>query len=62
MRQTNDFFISTVHKVQKSDTERYSAPLFWGFDRGKLLGPVATCVSEDNPMKYPVVTGGEYYR
>ncbi|KAF9774414.1 hypothetical protein IL306_007585 [Fusarium sp. DS 682] len=62
MRQTNDFFVSTVHRViNKSGRERYSAPFFFGFDREKLLEPVPTCVSETNPMKYPVMTGGEYY-
>ncbi|SPO03119.1 related to gibberellin 20-oxidase [Cephalotrichum gorgonifer] len=62
MRQTNDFFVSTIHRViNKNGRERYSAPFFFGFDRSKLLEPVPTCVSEEKPMVYPVMTGGEYY-
>lgn len=62
MRQTNDFFVSTVHRViNKSGQERYSIPFFYGFDRTKKLEPISTCVSEENPMKYPIMTAGEYY-
>ncbi|KAF2122697.1 putative gibberellin 3-beta hydroxylase [Lophiotrema nucula] len=62
MRQTNDFFVSTIHRViNENGKERYSVPFFWGFNRGTVLNPVVTCVSEENPNKYPVMTAGEYY-
>lgn len=62
MCQTNDLFVSTVHRViNKSGKEEYSTPFFWGFDRRMLMEPLATCVSETNPMKHPVMTFGEYY-
>lgn len=62
MRQTNDFFVSTIHRViNESGRERYSAPFFWGFDRKTPLNPISTCISEENPPKYPLMTAGEYY-
>lgn len=62
MRQTNDFFVSTIHRViNETGKERYSAPFFWGWNRETVLTPVSTCVSEDNPNRYPVWTAGEYY-
>lgn len=62
MRHTNDFFVSTVHRViNESGRERYSVPFFWGFNRQTVLEPIRTCVSHENPNKYPVMTAGEYY-
>jgi len=62
MRQTNDFFVSTVHRViNETGKERYSMPFFWGFDRRMPLAPIPSCVSEENPNKYAFMTAGEYY-
>ncbi|PSK45140.1 UPF0676 protein [Elsinoe australis] len=62
MRQTNDFFVSTVHRViNKTGKERYSVPFFWGLDRRMLMKAIPTCVGEGNPQKYPEMTAGEYY-
>ncbi|KIY62182.1 Clavaminate synthase-like protein [Cylindrobasidium torrendii FP15055 ss-10] len=62
-RWTNDVFKSTVHRaVNKSGTERYSMPLFFGTDYNVRLEPISGCVSEDNPAKYEVVTAGDYVK
>lgn len=53
MRLTNDRLKSTVHRViQHGKNDRYSIPLFFGFDFGAKLAVLPTCVSEDNPPKY----------
>lgn len=63
MRQTNDFFVSTVHRVvNKAGVERYSCPFFFGFQQDMKLEPVPTCVSDSNPMKYPIASSGEYLK
>jgi isopenicillin N synthase-like dioxygenase len=62
MRQTNDYFVSTVHRViNKSGNERYSIPFFYGLDRKMPLEPIPSCLSKEHPMKYTVMTAGDYY-
>ncbi|ODV97033.1 hypothetical protein PACTADRAFT_48809 [Pachysolen tannophilus NRRL Y-2460] len=61
MRLTNDKFVSTIHRVvNNSATTRYSIPFFFGFNPNYVLNPLPTCVSEENPQKYPVTTCREY--
>ncbi|CDO72161.1 hypothetical protein BN946_scf184970.g13 [Trametes cinnabarina] len=62
-RWTNDVFKSTVHRaVNRSGVERYSIPLFFGSDYDVKLEPLPSCVSDDCPPKYEVVTAGEYVK
>ncbi|KIH90460.1 hypothetical protein SPBR_00676 [Sporothrix brasiliensis 5110] len=62
MRQTNDTFVSTVHRVINTGRKaRYSCPFFFGFNRVTVMTPIPSCVSDSNPHKYPVTTAGEYY-
>ncbi|KAF3399910.1 putative iron/ascorbate oxidoreductase [Penicillium rolfsii] len=63
MRQTNDVFVSTIHRViNQSGADRYSVPFFFGFDREMPLVPVPSCISHENPVKYPLMTAGDYLR
>ncbi|ORX37422.1 hypothetical protein BD324DRAFT_626130 [Kockovaella imperatae] len=59
-RWTNDIFVSTPHRVLPPTQTRYSIPFFFGCDHDVPLIPPPTCITEDRPQKYPVVTAGAY--
>ncbi|KAF5362883.1 hypothetical protein D9758_007042 [Tetrapyrgos nigripes] len=62
-RWTNDVFKSTLHRaINKSGEERYSIPLFFGTNYDVLLEPIPSCVSENIPAKYEVITAGDYVK
>ncbi|RDX48840.1 Clavaminate synthase-like protein [Lentinus brumalis] len=62
-RWTNDVFKSTVHRaINRSGVRRYSIPLFFGTDYDVKLEPIPSCVSPDRPLKYEVVTAGDYVK
>ncbi|KAA1472217.1 Clavaminate synthase-like protein [Dentipellis sp. KUC8613] len=62
-RWTNDVFRSTVHRaINRSGVRRYSIPLFFGTDYDVRLEPISSCVSEERPLHYDVVTAGEYVK
>ena len=60
-RWTNDYFLSTVHRVfNGSGQERYSIPFFYGVDYDAMIEPLESCVSEELPAKYPPVNAYQY--
>jgi isopenicillin N synthase-like dioxygenase len=60
MRLTNDRLKSTIHRViHHGKHDRYSMPLFFGFDFSAKLGVLPCCTSEENPAKYEPATIGE---
>ncbi|THV04988.1 Clavaminate synthase-like protein [Dendrothele bispora CBS 962.96] len=62
-RWTNDIFKSTVHRaINRSGVKRYSIPLFFGTDYDVRLEPFPGCVTSERPMKYEVITAGEYVK
>ncbi|KAH3671155.1 hypothetical protein OGAPHI_000866 [Ogataea philodendri] len=59
-RWSNDFFISTVHRVKNiTGQERYSIPVFVGVDYETVIEPLETCISLHG-KKYPPVKAGDY--
>ena len=61
MRWTNGVYRSTVHRVvNRTDKERYSVPLFFSINYDETVETLPSCVSEDNPSKFPPITAGKY--
>jgi isopenicillin N synthase-like dioxygenase len=60
-RWTNGAFASTYHRVANlSGQPRYSIPCFVGPNADALIEALPSCISADNPPKYPPVRAGEY--
>jgi isopenicillin N synthase-like dioxygenase len=60
-RWTNGIFASTPHRVANlSGRTRYSIPAFFAANADTVIDALPTCVSADNPAKYPPVVAGEY--
>jgi isopenicillin N synthase-like dioxygenase len=61
-RWTNDRYLSNVHRVvnQASDRERYSIAYFFDLDHHAVIEALPTCVSAQQPAKYPPIKAGEH--
>ncbi|KAK4560873.1 hypothetical protein LTR86_005453 [Recurvomyces mirabilis] len=61
MRWTNGVYKSTVHRVvNRTKQERYSVPFFFSINYDQSVESLPSCVSSENPSKYPPVKAGEY--
>jgi isopenicillin N synthase-like dioxygenase len=60
-RWTNDRFLSTRHlAINLTDRHRYSTPFFYTPHIDHPIACLPTCMSADNPPRYPPITYGEY--
>ena len=62
-RITNEVIPATTHRVvnpKGENTSRYSMPFFVHPYSSCLLETIPSCVSEDNPEKYPPITAGDF--
>ncbi|ESZ93583.1 hypothetical protein SBOR_6012 [Sclerotinia borealis F-4128] len=61
MRWTNGLYKSTIHRVvNRTSKTRYSVPLFFSINYDETVETLPSCVTEDNPSKYPPITAGKY--
>ncbi|CZT45013.1 related to gibberellin 20-oxidase [Rhynchosporium secalis] len=61
MRWTNGVYKSTIHRVvNRTAKERYSIPLFFSINYDETVETLPSCISEENPSKYPPIKAGTY--
>jgi isopenicillin N synthase-like dioxygenase len=61
MRWTNGVYKSTIHRViNRTDKVRYSIPIFFSINYDEKVETLPSCISEDNPSKFPPITAGRY--
>ena len=60
---TNDVYVSTPHRVVNPvGRERYSVAFFLDPNPDAVVACLPSCMSSENPAKYPVTTGAAYLK
>ncbi len=60
-RWTNDTYRSTPHRVVGPETgERFSVPFFVNPNPATIVEAIPTCVTNDQPLRYPPVRAGDF--
>ncbi|WP_305983861.1 isopenicillin N synthase family oxygenase [Roseibium sp. MMSF_3544] len=63
MRWSNDTYVSTPHRVINSgERDRYSIAFFLDPNPDAIVSCLPGCMSEDNPARYPAISGADYLR
>ena len=63
MRWTNEVYVSTPHRVVNPvGRERYSVAFFLDPNPDAVVACLPSCMSSENPAKYPVTTGAAYLK
>ncbi len=63
MRWTNEVYVSTPHRVShRSPRERLSLAFFLDPNPDAVVAALPTCISRENPVRYPATTGAAYLK
>ncbi|MDJ0387156.1 2-oxoglutarate and iron-dependent oxygenase domain-containing protein [Roseomonas sp. E05] len=62
MRWSNGVYASTPHRVRAPERERFSAAFFLDPDPDAVVEALPSCVSPENPPRWPATTGADYLR
>jgi isopenicillin N synthase-like dioxygenase len=63
MRWTNDFYVSTPHRVvNRSARERYSIAFFFDPNPDAMVETIPSCVREGELPRYPTILAADYLK